>query len=110
MSNLAARLHNMQPQESDAYLSTLWRQFAGSEQHDALLLAIAEIVHHAEAGLFSPHTRDPARAHFAGQVAALRRLQITIQAAISFDPDRADYTPAEPVFSDEIPGDDDQLI
>lgn len=110
MSNLSARLHNMQPIESDAFLSSIWRKFAGSEQHDALILAIGDITRQAEAGLFAPGTPPDSRSHYAGQVASLRRLLVTIQAAIAFDPVTASYDTPDAELSDEIPADHDQLI
>ena len=88
--------------ETDEYLSELWRSFRGSNHYNAVLMALEDVEQAAEAALLSPRTGDVERAHAAGQVAACRRLMITFDTAIAFDPSSAAYETdeEEPLTSD----------
>lgn len=98
----------MKPQESDALLSRIWRDFSHTEAHSALLLTIDSLTREAELPLLHPATLARTRAYAAGQVAGLRRLLTSMSAAITFDPATADYSNQGPE-PDDLPGmsDDD---
>jgi len=113
MSSLASKLAEKSPQDADAYLAQVWKDFASTEAADALTGLIDKLAREADGLLLSPHTAPHARAHAAGAVAALRRLVISMNACATFDPSKAEYT--EPDFSsgpdaDSTPEDTTQLI
>ena len=90
---LAERLAGMSPADSDIYLSNVWKRFSNSEEFEALMWALNEIAEQANGLLLGPTTEDRARAHAAGQVAAVRRLLVTISQNVNFDPTKAQYAP-----------------
>ena len=90
---LAERLAGMSPADSDIYLSNVWKRFSNSEEFEALMWALNEIAEQANGLLLGPTTEDRSRAHAAGQVAAVRRLLVTISQNVSFDPTKAQYAP-----------------
>lgn len=110
--SLAERLAGMTPADSDQYLANVWRQFANTEQFEALYMALNEIAGEANVLLLGPHTEDRARAHAAGQVTAIQRLMVTIRNAITFDPSKAvytDYKPGDVIQGGPDNADDTQL-
>ena len=93
---LAERLAGMSPADSDIYLSNVWKRFSNSEEFEALMWALNEIAEQANGLLLGPSTEDRSRAHAAGQVAAVRRLLVTISQNVNFDPTKAVYQGPKP--------------
>ena len=96
--------------EQDVYLSGVWKNFATTEAFQALSMLLGDIQIDAERNLLSADTTDFARAHAAGQVFCLRRIQATVNAAITFNPDTATYDDPPADETDEVPPDDAQII
>jgi hypothetical protein len=90
--NLKTRLSALDEAASDALLSKIWKDFAHTEAYEAFSLAVSDLLEIHESGLLSAETAPTVRAYHAGAVAALRRLVVTSNAAITFDPDQADYS------------------
>jgi len=105
---LANRLAGKTPAECDTVLHELWVLLVGTEQWEALQLALREIEAQARVALLSPRADPYERAHAAGQVVACQRLLATAHAAATFDPQTADYSSG--AEDDESLPDDEHLI
>lgn len=87
------------PKERDTLLANIWKTFISTQAYEALLLVLYDIQAEANARLLSPTASNIERTHAAGQSYVLQRFLSTLRAAISFDPEKADYN--EPDFGDE---------
>lgn len=99
--SLAAQLANLPPRESDTLLSGVWKAFAATEFREALDILLGDVQREVMPALTAPGTSDSARAHAAGALYALSRIQSTINACIAFDPAQAKY--AEPSVEADTP-------
>jgi len=106
--SLASSLAGLTPADRDAYLHNLWVQLTGTEQWEAMTLAIRQIEDGAHSALLAPRADPYERAHAAGQVVACRRLLATAHAASTFDPQTADYSSG--AEDDESIPDDEHLV
>lgn len=87
------------PKARDRILSNIWKNFATTQSYEALLLILHELLSEANTRLLGPTSSNIERTHAAGQAFVVQRLLATMQAAVSFDPEKADYS--EPDFGDE---------
>jgi len=107
--SLASSLAGLTPADRDAYLHNLWVQLTGTEQWEAMTIAIRQIEDGAHSALLAPRADPYERAHAAGQVVACQRLLATAHAASTFDPQTAEYS-ADLGADDDVVADDEQLI
>jgi len=100
MSGLKARLDGMRPQESDAELARLWKEFSTTPYFEALLLEVDNIRERLLSQVVVPGITDTARCHAAGGLNAMQYLVQTIKAALHFNASEAVYSDPRSIETD----------
>ena len=106
---LSERLNTLDKPDHDALLSSIWRDFAGTDAHELISLQLASITASALTTITSPNSTSDQRNFASGLLSAARYLELQIEGGIKFDPALAQYDsePASAAMAeDEAPQDD----
>lgn len=102
MNDIVDRLNSIEdPKEADALVSSIWKKFAGSQEHQLLEANLFSLAKSAETVVLNPGATSEQRAFSSGQLSVARALQETIKAAIEFDPTKAEYPEPPPADDTE---------
>ena len=106
---LSERLNGLAKPDHDALLSSIWKDFAGTDAHDLISLQVASLTAAAIQTLTNPNSTADQRSFAGGLLSGARYLEQQISSGIAFDASKAEYDePAKDGFPDldEAPRED----
>lgn len=106
-TTLKDKLSALPPKEQRAYISNVWKTFAGTEQFEALQLLLTDLNTGGEQAVLNPSCPDHTRAFSAGILATVKSVRDYAKIAIDYDPETdTDDEPVNPPDEPEVPAED----